>query len=123
LRESLAAEVKLTIPLASLRNHRCQAAAETICQALVGNYRAEHIFALTQALELYDIYQAKVDACDAQIAAVLARLKAAAPPPPGPLPAARNRTRQANAPSFDVRAALYAGLGVDRSMGWGPIWR
>jgi hypothetical protein len=30
---------------------------ETVCQALVGNYREEHIFALTQALELYEVYQ------------------------------------------------------------------
>ena len=46
---------------------RCHATVETMCQALVGNYREEHIFALTQALELYDVYQTKVTACDKQI--------------------------------------------------------
>jgi transposase len=51
--------------LASYRDHRCHASAETIRQALVGNYREEHVFALTQALELYDVYQAKAAACDA----------------------------------------------------------
>jgi transposase len=108
--------------LASYRSYRCHASAETIRQALVGNYREEHIFALTQALELYDVYQAKVEACDACIEAVLERLKAAAMPPAGPLPAARDRRRQANAPSFDVRAALHALLGVDltRIHGLGP---
>src|SRR6201987_3631009 len=37
------------------REGRCHASAETIRQALVGNYREEHVFALTQALELYDV--------------------------------------------------------------------
>lgn len=50
--------------LASYRDPRCHASAETIRQALVGNDREEHIFALTQALELYDVYQAKVALCD-----------------------------------------------------------
>jgi transposase len=53
--------------LATHRDRRCHASAETVCQALVGNYREEHVFALTQALELYDVYQAKVAACDMQI--------------------------------------------------------
>ena len=30
---------------------------ETIEQALTGNYREEHLFALEQALALYDVYQ------------------------------------------------------------------
>jgi transposase len=108
--------------LAAYRDHRCHASAETIRQALVGNYREEHVFALTQALELYDVYQTKAAACDAHIEAVLKRLTAAAPPPPEPLPAARDRRRQANAPAFDVRAALHALLGVDltRIHGLGP---
>jgi transposase len=50
--------------LAAHRDPRCHASAETISQALVGNDREEHIFALTQALELYDVYQAKVMLCD-----------------------------------------------------------
>ena len=52
-----------------------------MCQALVGNYREEHVFALTQALELYDVYQTKVTACDKQIEAILKRLKKNAAPP------------------------------------------
>jgi transposase len=108
--------------LAAYRDHRCHAPAETIRRALVGNYREEHVFALTQALVLYDAYQAQVAACDARIEAVLERLKAAVTPPVEPLPAARARRRQANAPGFDVRAALHALLGVDltRIHGLGP---
>jgi hypothetical protein len=40
------------VRLAALRDQRCKASAETIRQALVGNDREEHIFALKQAVEL-----------------------------------------------------------------------
>ena len=51
--------------LAAHRDPRRHATVETVCQALVGNYREEHVFALTQAVELYDVYQTKVGASDA----------------------------------------------------------
>ena len=35
---------------------RCAASPETIRAALTGNYRPEHVFALRQALELYDVH-------------------------------------------------------------------
>src|SRR3954469_23276006 len=128
--------------LAAYSDPRCKAPAETLRAALVGNYREEHVFALAQALELYDIYQAKVAACDQRIEAVLERLKAANPPPAaargreavlGPLkaptpppagarPPARPRRRQANEPGFAVREALHAILGADPTQidGIGP---
>jgi transposase len=108
--------------LAGYRDPRCHAPLETIRQALVGNDREEHVFALAQALELYDTYQAKVAACDARIEAVLSRLQDAAAKPAGKLPPALPALRQANAPAFDVRAALQAVLGVDltRIHGIGP---
>ena len=62
--------------LAAYRDRRCHASVETIRQALIGNDREEHIFALSQALELYDTYQAKVVECDKRIEAVLKRLEA-----------------------------------------------
>jgi transposase len=40
--------------LAEFRDVRCKASVETICEALTGNYRAEHVFTLRQAVELYD---------------------------------------------------------------------
>jgi transposase len=93
-----------------------------MCQALVGNYREEHVFALTQALELYDVYQTKVAACDKQLQAILTRLKQNATPPANKLLPARRRTSQPNAPAFDARAALHAILGVDLTQidGLGP---
>jgi transposase len=108
--------------LAAYSDPRCKAPAETLRAALVGNYREEHVFALAQALELYDIYQAKVAACDQRIEAVLERLKAANPPPAAALPPARPRRRQANEPGFAVREALHAILGADPTQidGIGP---
>src|SRR6195952_553836 len=99
--------------LASHRDRRCHASVETMCQALIGNYREEHVFALTQALELHDVYQTKVSACDKPIEAILKRLKKNAAPPATELLPVRQRTRQPNAPAFDARAALHAILGVD----------
>lgn len=108
--------------LASHRDARCRASVETVRQALVGNVREEHIFALTQALELYDVYQAKVVACDKQIETVLKRLRESAPTPVNKLPAARQRSHPPNAPTFDAREALHAILGVDLTQihGLGP---
>jgi transposase len=108
--------------LASHRDRRCHASVETIGQALVGNYRDEHVFALTQALELYDVYQTKVEACDQRIEVILKRLKQTAPAPKTKLAPARQRTQQPNAVGFDARAALHAILGVDLTKigGLGP---
>jgi len=108
--------------LASYRDPRCHATRETIGAALSGNDREEHIFALTQALELYDVYQTKVADCDVRIKAVLDRLKAAASEPARKLPPARHTTKQPNEPDFNVRAALHAMLGVDLTQinGLGP---
>jgi transposase len=113
--------VRDPLMLASYRDARCKATAETIAQALAGNYRPEHLFALRQAVALYDAYQRHVAECDQHLEAVLARL-CAPEPPAHPLPAPRQTTRQPNALSFDVRAALYAMLGVDLTQihGIGP---
>ena len=46
--------------LAQLRNYRIKADEATIAKSLQGHWREEHIFELTQALELYRVYQAKI---------------------------------------------------------------
>lgn len=53
--------------LAGLRHYSCHSSPETIAKALTGSYRAEHLFALEQALALYDAYQEKASACDVRI--------------------------------------------------------
>lgn len=107
--------------LAQYRDIRCKASEETIAEALTGNYRPEHLFELKQAVELYDSYQVRVAACDNKIEAVLQTLRNSNPPE-APLPKARHRTRQPNAPSFNVREMLYAIAGVDLTQihGLGP---
>jgi transposase len=111
-----------TAKLAAFRDRHCKESVETIEKALIGNYREEHVFALTQALELYDVFQEKVTACDQRIESMLKALKASRSPPDKPLPPARGKTKQANAPNFAARDALYAVLGVDLTQihGLGP---
>lgn len=108
--------------LASYRDVRCHSSTEVIQSALVGNDRNEHIFALSQSLELYDFYQAKIEECDYKLQAVLTTLAADKDHDAKSMPRVRTRTKQANAPSFDVRSALYAVLGVDLTQihGMGP---
>ncbi len=108
--------------LASMRDIRCHSSIETIRASLVGNDRDEHIFALTQSLELFDFYQEKILACDHKLETALSHVTVRAGEQVSPLPKARTKTKQVNAPSFDVRAALYGVLGVDLTQihGLGP---
>lgn len=122
LRAILAGE-RDPVVLARLRDSRCHATVETIEKALTGIYRAEHLFALEQALALYDTYQEKASACDTRIEAVLKELSIRRGHEAGPLPSPRQRIRrQPNGMDFDVRAALYALLGKDLTQinGLGP---
>ena len=63
IREIVAGEKDPTV-LAKNRHPRCKSSIEDIKAALTGNYRAEHLFCLKQSLELYDIFQEKIQACD-----------------------------------------------------------
>jgi len=108
--------------LATYRDVRCHSSIETIRAALVGNDRSEHVFALSQSLELYDTYQAKMLECDRRLEALMAALADKAAKPIGKLSKPRVKTKQVNTPSFDVRTALYGVLGVDLTQihGLGP---
>jgi transposase len=53
--------------LAASRDPNCKKSGEEIGQALTGTWRAEHLFVLQQALELYDFYTQQVETCDAEI--------------------------------------------------------
>src|SRR5262249_52496411 len=64
--------------LAAMRDIRTKADQNTIAKALEGDYRAEHLFALKQSLELFDNYQKQIDACHQQIAAYLQSLESKA---------------------------------------------
>lgn len=109
--------------LASMSDTRCKAGIDVIEAALVGNYQPEHIFALSQALTMYDAYQAQLLICDQQIAQVLIKLSQEKVRPSEPLPKPRHKTRQPNALNFDVRTLLYQLVGVDLTQihGIGPF--
>jgi transposase len=109
--------------LAKHRNFRCRASEETIAAALTGNYRPEHLFALKQALQLYDFYKKQIEECDAEIEGKLAHLTAHSshdlqglPPPRKPHPPRDNE------PRFDARPLLYQLTGADLTQidGIGP---
>ena len=111
--------------LANLRDVRCQATVETIQAALTGNYRPEHVFALQQSLELYDVYQEKIHGCDAKIEDALRLLgdqRAVRPDRRPDARPARSTRPQKNEPRFDIRSALHTLLGVDLTQihGIGP---
>jgi len=103
--------------LAKLRDQRCKQDEQAIARALYGNWRAEHLFCLRQALELYEFYQQQLAACDRQIDAQLqtfADQSAGAPMPPRPAGKRKMRRRyKGNVPGFDARARLYRMSGVD----------
>ncbi len=109
--------------LAEMRDVRCKAKIDTVHAALVGNYQPEHVFALKQALALYDFYQQCVAECDTQIELVVAALNSSRKIPATPLPKARHRTKQPNEVNFDVRTAMYQLAGTDLTQihGIGPF--
>ena len=108
--------------LATHRDIRCGKSEETIAAALTGNYRDEHVFALKQAVELYDFYQERIGECDKEIERAVAGLNQEKASPDTPLPKARRRTKHRNEPDFAVRDALYTLTGVDLTQinGFGP---
>lgn len=64
-----------------MRDVRCRESLQTIRAALVGNYQPEHVFALSQALALFDSYQDRIGDCDQQIENSLRLLNAGRPEP------------------------------------------
>lgn len=103
--------------LAKLRDPRCKQDEQAIARALHGNWRAEHLFCLRQALALYEFYQGQLAECDRHLDAHLqtfADRSAAAPVPPRPAGKRKQRRKhKSNVPAFDARAQLYRMSGVD----------
>jgi transposase len=102
------------LELAKLRNDHCKRTEAQIARALYGNWRAEHLFALQQAVTLYDCYRQQLQVCDEQLQAYLktfADQSQGRPRPPRQV--RRRRERRLNDPPFDVANLLYRIAGVD----------
>jgi transposase len=95
--------------LAAMKNVRIRASAEDIAKSLQGNWRAEHLFALKQALALFDFYAMQLVECDAEIEAQLESLHMHEGTPEK----GKKRSRARNAPKFDLRTHLFKVCGVD----------
>src|SRR6266508_3167757 len=97
--------------LAALRDPQCKNPKAVIAKALQGDWRAEHLFALQQAVDLVESYQAKIAACDERIQAQLQTFddrSDGAPPPKS-----RRPRKDRHDLTFDATAALFRLTGVD----------
>ncbi len=113
LRAILAGERDPVI-LAQRRDARCAKPEAELVKALTGHYRAEHVFALKQALALYDAYTEQIRECDNEIERQYSVLKPVHDDDLPPLDTSDKRnTHSKNAPSYDARSLLYQLLGVD----------
>jgi transposase len=95
--------------LAAMRNVRVRASAEQIAKSLQGNWRAEHLFALKQAVDAFDFVGTQLAECDREIELQLQRLHLH----DGDPAKGKKRGRARNAPRFDVRGQLFRMCGVD----------
>ena len=104
--------VRDPVKLAKHRHERCKATEEQIAAALCGNWRPELLFALRQALKLYDFYQEQLHECEGRIEECLRALEdksKGAPLPPCP----RQRKPEKNEVRFGARVLLFKMAGVD----------
>jgi len=101
--------------LAAMVDKRVRSSLEQIVQALKGDYRPEHMFALAVALELYDTLQQKVQGCEERIERTLAKWQSKVDLVKNPMVQAvkrkglRKETNQARA----QREEMYRVSGVD----------
>lgn len=104
--------------LAALRDRNCKNSEEEIAKALTGTWGEEYLFILKQALELYDYYTEKIEACDAEIERMYALTR---PEWEGgelkPLSTRKRNSHSKNAPKEqgEIRAHLKRISGVDVS--------
>lgn len=97
--------------LAKHRDRRCKNPVEVIAKALQGNWREEHLFSLRQSLELFDVYQQKIDECDQMIARVIDAMdKQADGQTPAPV---RRQKLSRNTPDINLHDRLFQLTGVD----------
>jgi transposase len=97
------------VKLAGLAHHRVKSTRDQIAQALVGDYREEHLFVLKMGWELYHSHQRQISQCEQALADAMERLPDRVNPEQKPLPA-RPKGKKLDA---ELRASLYRKMGVD----------
>lgn len=103
------------VKLAQRRDPNCKHPEETFAKALTGTWKAEHLFALKQSLELYDFYTTQIAACDAQIQQHYSVIKPRwqSSPDSTPIPKRRRKKQNKNSPPVDVEDHIIRITGVD----------
>lgn len=102
------------VTLAKMSHPSVRSSHEEIAKALTGDYRAEHLFALKQSVELYDFYQEKIAECDRQVERYMKTLAPKDDSLP-PISSGKSRRRK-NQPHFDLKSSLYQMTGVDLTL-------
>jgi transposase len=98
--------------LAHLRDPKCKNSAATIAKALEGTWRAEHLFELQQASDLYQFHHQQIAQCDQMIQTELAKIPNRAGDKPFKAKP-RRCGRKPNDLKFDACGPLFKALGVD----------
>ena len=101
--------------LARLRDRRCRKSEEQIAEQLTGNWRAEHLFNLRQALKMYDQLCDVIADYDSEILTYITTLQpadtgATSAPPPASKTKAKNLFKRGQEP---MRQGLYRLCGFD----------
>jgi len=96
--------------LSALRDKRCRNDVVTIALALQGNWRQEHLFALRQGLELYEVYLQKLADLDQQLEAYLQTFEDRREGAEELEPSHRSRALE---PKLNLRDLMYRMAGVD----------
>ena len=119
--------------LAQLKDHRIKASGDTIARSLVGDWRAEHLFALRQALATWRHYQQLITECDEATARALAGFESRVDvscQPAAALDLAAQKAacqraafRGADGTLPDHRGGVDTGAGAASRHGAGAVWR
>ena len=95
--------------LGAMKDVRIRASIDEIAKSLQGNWRAEHLFALKQALAAFDFIGTQLSECDGELEQQIQRLQAH----DGEPAKGKQRARRRNSPNFDLRTQLFKMCGVD----------
>jgi transposase len=99
--------------LATLKHVRVKSSLRTVAKSLEGDYHAEHLFALKQAVELYDYYLKQIAECDQEILKTMQSFASRVTPGTESTPLKRKDRSRHHPLPYDGQAELYRIMGVD----------